>query len=553
MEGSFSVEDEQVSSDPSTLLQHEQQYINMHQQQQQQHHNQDQHENVRDDGEPNPTEIVRSIASYLSLSEVESIGSLYSLVSPQATASASASGSGQHGYGHGHGHGLGHGFAAYRGTPKNPWKNSHGQQGHGLGHGHGHGYYGSYMRMSPLASIDDDVRVDMDTSMHNSRDIDGKLSAHSSTSGSGHNTSGPDAAAGLGPGCASIEDVSKAYGFDEDSKTPELRALSPVPLNGESSECESDFDDDDRNDISSSPPRAVPQHEYRNGKNEEELHLAHLKKIQENLKDAVFQVPQSIRSYCLQSHRAAAQLRRLRRKEISSHMSRTGDDNSSIRCRRFGSFDGSIPNALEYSPGSVYDYGYDYGYDYEYCYGFSFQEQNKNHHDPPLERILHLLTSSIFQNVPLSILFDVTYQSFDTSIKVTHASASLTLSSTAAIIHTLISSIHRLLETIARTLNPMSLLNNILQLQRNAVGKTSESILTGIHSVAHGVGSASTSAFHMAFPTSKTDQGNHGSRGANLTGSPMSGMASRIGLVGGLFQSGSNTRETVISEKVRIF
>jgi len=480
-------------------------------------------QNHQDDGnqkELRPIEIVRSIASYLSLSDVESIGSLYSLVSPQAQAQ---------------------GYNAYRGTPK-LWRTGSTSGHHGTNSGSnsfpsnnheemtsGNSSLLTRHRFSSLASIDDNMMDYTDSS-----EGGGNHSAQGSESG-------PDAPAGIGTD--ERRSVTSSWGrnmvFDENdmSETPGLVAMSPVPLDDNdeiSTSCSSMCHYPSKNSAS------YPQHEMLDDDSHDDgEERQHLIRIQEGLKNAVFEAPQSIRSYCLQSHKEAAKIRGLWKREVSQSQL-THISQESIICPLCHQSN---------SPDVIYFEGMNTNSDTHGVNHICGCQVEKAPQQNPLAHILSILTSSIFQNVPLSILFDVSYQTMGTSIKVAHASLSIAVTSTETILHILANIIHQVLEGISHNLNPMSLLNNIMQLQRKAMGKTSESILTGIHSVATGVGSARTAAMH-AF--SKPDPLNHGlgGLGMNNPGSPRSGMVSvGTSLVGGFIRRG-NTRETVMSDKM---
>jgi hypothetical protein len=143
---------------------------------------------------------------------------------------------------------------------------------------------------------------------------------------------------------------------------------------------------------------------------------------------------------------------------------------------------------------------------------------------------LKFLSSSIFDNVSLSILLDISFQTVGTSVKVTQASISLSTISADFLVGHLIFAIHEALTILSDNLNPFTLLSNIINLQRKLMG----------NSVATGVGSA--------YPL--THNGFGGMTSADNR-SPRSGMVS-VGqsIVGGLLRNAGGIRDNVISDKV---
>jgi hypothetical protein len=287
----------------------------------------------------------------------------------------------------------------------------------------------------------------------------------------------------------SVGDDKLGWLRTKDAYTPGLVALSPIP-----------FDEDDED---STPIDAM----YHNQKTHEKNSFA--KDIQDLLQSQVFAHPNSIRSYCLSSHEAAAKLRRKREKKMKvcpkCHLSKRLY--ISDKRRR-----DSYHNLLQYC----------------ICED-SFHERHYNT-EAVHEKMFNLLKSSIFDNVPLSIIFDISYQTFDTSLKVSHSSVTITAGSVGMILHALSHVVNNVVHGVSHNLNPWNLIQTIFHLQRKAVGKTGEVIATGIQSVATGVLSKSESHYGLV-----------GMRGT----SPRSGMVSAATS----FLRGS-PKENIISEKM---
>ena len=481
--------------------------------------------------ETNPNEIVRSIASYLSLSDVESIGSLsrYSIMSPHRDShhnirsprmrkSSSATGS----------------------TANGPYRFLQGGTTVAVGAGAGAIGDTSSMGMSrssnrilgsftTLASIDDSYQDDAGDYIHNIPEYNNNSRGKRGDENMNHNhSSGPDAGAGVGfdknAGNHSNSSTYQQWGESSGIETPGLVALSPIPLD------EDEEDEDSTSLLLTASPSSMYGYAY--GSRYEETYryendaktrtTLHLKRIQEKLKNAVFCHPQSIRSYCLSSHRTAIEMKKERLKRSCALCP---------KCRMIRTEGQDV-----YAIAGMKDQTY-----LDECTCDEYAEEEKPHAKrSPHERILEFLASSIFDNVPLSILLDISFQTLGTSMEVTQASISLTTISADFIIGHLAAVIHQALDILSENVNPFTLLGNILRFQRKAMGKTGEAIVTGIQSVATGVGSA--------YPMSQSGFGGMTSAG---TRSPRSGMVSAgQNFVGGLLRSGGAVRDNVISDKV---
>jgi len=83
-------------------------------------------------------------------------------------------------------------------------------------------------------------------------------------------------------------------------------------------------------------------------------------------------------------------------------------------------------------------------------------------------------------------------------LDVSMASGHITISSIRGVISVLASLLCRVWDSISSVpfLNPLAFAQHIVEIQRNAMGRTSEAIVTGIQSVATGVGSAGTAALN---------------------------------------------------------
>jgi hypothetical protein len=423
--------------------------------------------------ETNPKEIMRSIASYLSLSDVESIGSLsrYSMMTP---------------------------YRDFHHT-RSPRIRKSGNASVNSSYNHS----GSNIRLSSatLASIDD-TNDDSGNYIQESR---GEA-----------DTSGPDAAAGVGFQDSDGSHSNSAFHewgdhYDGDGlETPGLVALSPIPLDEDEGDADSVFSETSPSSLYGYA--YADRHDEERSENDAKTRASlHLKQIQEKLKDAVFYHPQSIRSYCLTSHRTAVKMKKKRLKQSCTLCSKCH------MIRREGldihEFDGMGRQTY-----------------LDECACDDYTDERSHADRPPYEHILKFLSSSIFDNVSLSILLDISFQTVGTSVKVTQASISLSTISADFLVGHLIFAIHEALTILSDNLNPFTLLSNIINLQRKLMG----------NSVAAGVGSA--------YPL--THNGFGGMTSADNR-SPRSGMVS-VGqsIVGGLLRNAGGIRDNVISDKV---
>ena len=444
----------------------------------------------------NPTEIVRSIASYLSLSDVDSIGSLFSLAASP------------HGYGGSRG---GH-FSSPRSGMNMRRTGSYRMIRSLSSTGKSLAGYSSSNRIEESQVMTCDITT-------TKREVD--MTAKS-LSGKTCDSSGPDAAAGYGvPASHGPLSWADTHALPQDitsSYTPGLVALSPVPLDEEDDEMNHCDGDDDRTRITFSPSLLKEERDDFILQ-QEPLKMKHLKDIQEKLKVAVFSHPRSMRSYCLTSYHTAAKLRRRREYEHSLYESKR-------RRTLNGEAQSIIPVEVEGDELEV---------------PMSFEDVATS---LPI-RILQLIASPVLENVPLSILFDVAQQAFGVALDVTVSSFHLSKMSLDAYIYVLGSVIQEIWLFLKTKLNPLNLVEAILKLEKNAKG-ASEVIVTGIQSVATGVGSAISRN-----ETGYTNDGvTTGLKSTGTLSSTKSTMANGLGKIN-LLRGAVSVRENVMNEKVR--
>lgn len=514
--------------------------------------------------------IVRSIASYLSLSEVESLGSLYSLMSPQS-----------------HHH-----------------------------HSHSHSYRTPRLSLGNVIREEDDRDYDTNRNINRNRNGHANRSINANESDTNTIHSGPDAAAGFGfldtdgirsrssssGGNSSSRSMSRtrtrwkainSINDDEDDdcglETPGLIALTPIPLN----ELEGYYYDDTNSDENEEEEERDDNH-YNNSNYISTNHHHHdnkyktLKHIQQKLQKDILSHPRSIRSYCLSSHQKA---------KVDIENSLVGvlcpdcgdnamhlevvdfwhNENDRRKDEEHDEQNGNIgrdkngrqQQQQQQQQRSVYTC---------ICQRTTSQSipsnmklSHHNHHKPMHYHIFQILASPLFQNIPLSIIIDLTIQSTQTTTLTMSASLSLMTSSIQSIVKLLAQTIHKVWEVLSSLFfNPFALLDFLVSIQQKAMGSmgfcgiSSEAIVTGIQSVTTlGSGSDQKHPSNVCGAMPLTRDGVGGIGGGigsvgGLVGSVMSGSAvggrSSMGLTdwwrGGAAGSG---RENLISEKVSVW
>lgn len=484
-------------------------------------------------------EIIRSIASYLSLSEVESLGSLYSLVSPQSSS---------------------------------------------------HQQHSNYYHRTPRLNLDHVIREEDDREYNECNDT------HNLLANGGDNEtihSGPDAAAGFGSaGGGGVEGIIRSGNTSLASSTsthsprqvrrrrdynkftardstgldtPGLIALTPIPIDEQELDYGDGDDEDDDNTTTGLPLSNSSEQDLLFYHNNDREHMYQvfgrhkvssttttkddkLKQIQQKLQKEILSHPRSIRSYCLSSHRKAVEMRQ---QEIDNSLIGVicPDCNNNTMTYKVEWYKEDQDVNVNIGPKkrrrrAVYT-----------CMCQSSissqidQYYNDHHHHPPLHvNLLQIVTSPIFQNVPLSIIFDLTLKSAQLGGMTLSASLSLTSSSISSIIHLFIRSLHKAWSILTHTLNPFTLLDLLLSIQRKAMGISSEAIVTGIQSVATLGSDPKAMVSNIGFGGTLTRDGGIGSV---LSASVRSGSVAKSGLSdwwrgGGI----GSSRGNLICEKV---
>jgi hypothetical protein len=194
----------------------------------------------------------------------------------------------------------------------------------------------------------------------------------------------------------------------------------------------------------------------------------------DKLATAVFLHPRSLRSFCLEAYAAAQEIRR-NQQQMSRADPETWIEPSKPNQKKRRAYDGRL-------------------------------------------LFVHDLIDFLFHNVPLSVLLDVMEAVGGLSLDTTFAAFRVTCSSINGLVNALVYAVHLAWDTIIGFIrNPFKLLETIISLQFDAMGKTSEVLVSGIQSVADGVESASSIALH------KLSAANLSARGGSSSSLAMGG------------------------------
>jgi hypothetical protein len=262
----------------------------------------------------------------------------------------------------------------------------------------------------------------------------------------------------VGVGVAGAEDASWWSGL-ETPATPGLVAISPLRTSASFQRLRDDGGEDGEDDDEEE------EEEEESRSMESLLRERRRKWAQEKLVSAVFSHPHPLRSFCVDAYQAAQDIRRdQQQRAMMEKAQREPDPETSVE--PFAKH----PVARR-----------------------SSKRRSKDR--LRLVWIVHQLIDCIFHNVPLSVLLDVVDAFGCVSVDTSLASFRITLSvvngSISALVYT-----SRVCWDAVTNFNPFLLLEALISLQFNAMGKTSEVLVSGIQSVTTGVESASSIALH---------------------------------------------------------
>jgi len=110
-------------------------------------------------------------------------------------------------------------------------------------------------------------------------------------------------------------------------------------------------------------------------------------------------------------------------------------------------------------------------------------------------KIIRVIISKLLRNAPLSILLDIAESVCDLSLETLFATGKIGLFTIDKCINVLCNTVLSILDVLT-SINPFHIFEHVINLQRSAVGKTGDVVVSGIMSVATGVGSVSNAALN---------------------------------------------------------
>jgi len=110
-------------------------------------------------------------------------------------------------------------------------------------------------------------------------------------------------------------------------------------------------------------------------------------------------------------------------------------------------------------------------------------------------KIIRVIISKLLSNAPLSILLDIAESVCDLSLETLFATGKIGLFTIDKCINILCNTVLNILDVLT-SFNPFHVFEHVINLQRSAVGKTGDVVVSGIMSVATGVGSVSNAALN---------------------------------------------------------
>ena len=242
-----------------------------------------------------------------------------------------------------------------------------------------------------------------------------------------------------------------------------------------------DGTDDDDDDITDS------DNDDSSGYYQQMLQERRRKWAQEKLASAVFAHPQSVRSFCLEAYSAAQDIRTKQQKEYYKKQQELQQQQQQMvvvvedpETLVEPALHPPLPQAQPVVMVPT----------------MSRKKKKKSRKE---RRMLFLneLINVLFNNVPLSVFMDVVDNLTGVSLDTSYAGARLTIQTIDGTISAVVYSIRVVWDAVTN-FNPFHVLDAIVSLQFNAMSKTSDVLVSGIQSVATGVGSASSIAFRLS-------------------------------------------------------
>lgn len=156
--------------------------------------------------------------------------------------------------------------------------------------------------------------------------------------------------------------------------------------------------------------------------------------------------------------------------------------------------------------------------------------------------IVHFIMNKLLQNIPLSVLLDLVESTCDLSIETILATTKIGTFTINKCVNILCDTAWVIIDVLSR-INPFHVFEFVVNAQRSAMGKTGDVLVSGIQSVATGVGSVSNAALNRLSRSGLALAG--GVVGGSRSGEPNG--------FGRMRKDSSVNHENVLESKVSLF
>lgn len=229
--------------------------------------------------------------------------------------------------------------------------------------------------------------------------------------------------------------------------------------------------------------------------------------LQHKLAAAVFAHPYPLRQYCLDAYATATKLSMARQKQQQQEQQQlmatlegkepppetSRDDVVTIMSpstELHGPRDDNSPELGEHQQLREQLHRQRYGHHHHHQGEKRLRKQHQSR-----AKILRVIISKLLNNAPLSILLDIAESVCDLSLETIFATGKMGLFTIDKCIDILSNTVLNILDLLT-SFNPFHIFEHVINLQRSAVGKTGDVVVSGIMSVATGVGSVSNAALN---------------------------------------------------------
>lgn len=247
--------------------------------------------------------------------------------------------------------------------------------------------------------------------------------------------------------------------------------------------CQSDGEDDECSNDTADQETSHVRQEHRHRK----------RALQHKLAQAVFAHPHPLRDYCLDAYATAVRLSRSRNQQQKSPQQRANPNPETLRHHPDMSPSSELHYCNEHIQPEMGEHAQ------ENAAATAVTKSNASVQQTPRTKrlskrkrktkILRLLINRLLNSIPLSVMLDLLESTFDLSIHTLAAHGKITSVS----IHTILSLLGNAAFAVLNSLSSINIFELALSAHRS-VNKTGEKLASGLQSVATGVGSASNAA-----------------------------------------------------------